>query len=34
MYRSLASDITLVVFNMDHPVIGGYTPEKTALRRA
>ena len=34
MSRSLASDVTLVVFNMDHPTIGGYTPEKTALRRA
>lgn len=34
MSRSLASDVTLVVFNMDHPAIGGYTPEKTALRRA
>ncbi|HQR57413.1 MAG TPA: ABC transporter substrate-binding protein [Burkholderiaceae bacterium] len=28
------SDITLSYFNMDHPVVGGYTPEKVALRRA
>ena len=27
-------DITLTVFNMEHPLIGGYTPEKVALRRA
>ena len=24
----------LTVFNMEHPVVGGYTPEKVALRRA
>jgi ABC-type transport system substrate-binding protein len=24
----------MLMFNMDHPVIGGYTPEKVALRRA
>lgn len=29
-----ALDITYAVFNMDNPVIGGYTPEKVALRRA
>lgn len=29
-----ASDITLVCFNMEDPVVGGYTPEKVALRRA
>src|SRR5512147_1973958 len=28
------SDITLSYFNMDHPVVGGYSPEKVALRRA
>ncbi|WP_022979147.1 ABC transporter substrate-binding protein [Ideonella sp. B508-1] len=33
-YRSLASDIVLTSYNMDDPVIGGYTPEKIALRRA
>lgn len=32
--RTLASDITLTVFNMEHPVVGGYAPEKVALRRA
>jgi ABC-type transport system substrate-binding protein len=25
---------TLTVYNMEHPVIGGYTPERVALRRA
>ena len=34
LYRSLASDVTLTFFNMDNPVVGGYTPEKVALRRA
>ena len=34
MYRMLASDVTLTVYNMENPVIGGYTPEKIALRRA
>jgi ABC-type transport system substrate-binding protein len=34
MYRMLASDVTLTVFNMDSPVIGGYAPERVALRRA
>ena len=28
------SDITMFFFNMDHPLVGGYTPEKVALRRA
>jgi ABC-type transport system substrate-binding protein len=28
------SDITMFYFNMEHPVVGGYTPEKVALRRA
>ena len=28
------SDITVTLFNMEHPVIGGYTPDKVALRRA
>ena len=28
------SDITLSYFNMAHPVVGGYAPEKVALRRA
>jgi ABC-type transport system substrate-binding protein len=34
LYRVLASDLTMSVYNMDHPVIGGYAPEKVALRRA
>jgi ABC-type transport system substrate-binding protein len=35
MDRSPLVDITLAaLFNQDHPVIGGYTPEKVALRRA
>jgi ABC-type transport system substrate-binding protein len=28
------SDITLTYFNMEHPLVGGYTPDKVALRRA
>jgi ABC-type transport system substrate-binding protein len=28
------SDITLFYFSMTHPVVGGYTPDKVALRRA
>lgn len=28
------SDITMFYFNMTHPVVGGYTPDKVALRRA
>jgi len=28
------SDITMWYYNMDDPVVGGYTPEKVALRRA
>lgn len=34
MDRSLSPDITLTYFQMEHPVVGGYTPEKVALRRA
>ena len=34
MYRALNSDVTITLFNMEHPVIGGYTPERVALRRA
>jgi ABC-type transport system substrate-binding protein len=33
-YRALGSDITLTVFNMEDALVGGYTPEKVALRRA
>ena len=34
MERVPAPDVTLSYFNMDDPVVGGYTPEKVALRRA
>jgi ABC-type transport system substrate-binding protein len=34
LYRVLASDVTMTYFNMEDPVVGGYTPEKVALRRA
>lgn len=33
-YRSLLPAISLTCFNMEDPVVGGYTPEKIALRRA
>lgn len=32
--RRLGSDVTFYYFNMDDPVVGGYTPQKVALRRA
>ncbi len=32
--RSVLADTALMTFNMEDPVIGGYTPEKVALRRA
>ncbi len=32
--RKLGSDVTLTFFNMEDPIVGGYTPEKVALRRA
>lgn len=32
--RSRRSDISLTMFNMDDPIVGGYTPDKVALRRA
>ncbi|MBC5764334.1 ABC transporter substrate-binding protein [Ramlibacter albus] len=34
MERVQLSDITMIMFNMDNAVVGGYTPEKVALRRA
>jgi ABC-type transport system substrate-binding protein len=34
LHRALASDTTVTVFNMDDPLIGGYAPERVALRRA
>ena len=32
--RTELADITLTYFNMEHPVVGGYSPERVALRRA
>lgn len=32
--RLINPDIVVTLFNMDDPTIGGYTPEKVALRRA
>jgi len=32
--RVLTSSVGLVYFNMEDPVVGGYTPDKVALRRA
>jgi len=32
--RTALADIALSYFNMEHPVVGGYMPEKVALRRA
>ncbi len=32
--RTLGANVQLTFFNMDDPVLGGYTPEKVALRRA
>jgi ABC-type transport system substrate-binding protein len=34
LYRSLVSDRVMYFFNMEDPVVGGYTPDKVALRRA
>jgi ABC-type transport system substrate-binding protein len=34
MERAPLVDATLVYFGMEHPVVGGYTPDKVALRRA
>jgi ABC-type transport system substrate-binding protein len=32
--RIINPDVVITFFNMDNPVVGGYTPEKVALRRA
>ena len=32
--RVAIPDVTVNVMNMEHPMLGGYTPEKVALRRA
>ncbi len=34
MERSVELDLAFGFFNMEHPIVGGYTPEKVALRRA
>lgn len=34
LQRNLRSDCAILYFNMDDPVVGGYTPDKVALRRA
>lgn len=34
LQRMLNPDVVVTFFNMDDPVIGGYTPDKVALRRA
>ena len=33
-YQVPGADVTLTVFNMEDPLVGGYTPDKVALRRA
>ncbi len=33
-YRVVQPDVAITYFNMEHPVVGGYTPDKVALRRA
>lgn len=33
-FREPEADLTYLQFNMDNPVVGGYTPDKVALRRA
>jgi ABC-type transport system substrate-binding protein len=34
LQKSLQSDMGMTFFFMEHPLVGGYTPEKVALRRA
>jgi ABC-type transport system substrate-binding protein len=34
MERVPLSDIRMIYFSMTHPIVGGYTPDKVALRRA
>ncbi len=34
MRRTAQADVAVTYFNIDHPLVGGYTPEKVALRRA
>jgi len=33
-HREVRSDAAMTIFNMEDPVVGGYAPEKVALRRA
>lgn len=34
LHRTVRSDMTVSYFNMEDPIVGGYTAEKVALRRA
>ena len=34
MDRDYRASVDMAFFNMEHPVVGGYTPDKVALRRA
>jgi ABC-type transport system substrate-binding protein len=34
MDRAPRANVDMALFNVEHPVVGGYTPEKVALRRA
>ncbi len=34
MDRDYRASVDMALFNMEHPLVGGYTPEKVALRRA
>ena len=34
LHREIAPSISFFFFNLENPVVGGYTPEKLALRRA
>jgi ABC-type transport system substrate-binding protein len=34
LQTSLAADMVMTYFNMEHPLVGGYTADRTALRRA
>jgi ABC-type transport system substrate-binding protein len=33
-YAMVRAEIAVILYNMDNPIIGGYTPDKVALRRA
>ena len=34
LHREVSPSISFFFFNLDNPLVGGYTPEKLALRRA